>query len=118
VRRKYLRRPRTRGDLEREIWQTAHGDLAAFLERQEAVLRPMIARMIAELDPRPDDLDRFIGLTLFFEAAALVRTITAQDLSEMLDDEIRRLALCLGLEPNWSTKANHDGNRSGVKLEE
>jgi hypothetical protein len=119
MKRKGLRRPRTRRDLEREIWRTAHGGRRAFLERREAVLKPMVGRMKAGLDPEPDDLDRFVGLTLFFEAALLVREwSTPEHLSEMSDEEIKHLALCLGLEPNWSRQTNRNGNHGLMKSEE
>ena len=99
--------PRTRGDLEREIWQTAHGGRRAFLERWEAVLKPMVGRLNAGLDPDPRDLERFVGLTLFFEAALLVREwSTPEHLSEISDEEIKHLALCLGLDAQWSTQTN------------
>src|SRR5580704_18187409 len=99
--------PRTRGDLEREIWQTAHGGRRAFLERWEAVLKPMVGRLNAGLDPDPRDLERFVGLTLFFEASLLVReSSTPEHLSEISDEEIKHLALCLGLDAQWSTQTN------------
>jgi hypothetical protein len=112
-------RPRTRLDLEREIWQTPHGGRRAFLERWEAVLKPMVGGLNAGLDPEPDDLDRFVGLTLFFEAALLVREwSTPKHLSEISEEEIKHLALCLGLEANWSTQTNDDGHNHRMKVEE
>jgi hypothetical protein len=112
-------RPRTRLDLEREIWQTAHGGRRAFLERWEAVLKPMVGRLNAGLDPEPGDMDRFVGLTLFVEAALLVRKwSTPEYLSEISDEEIKHLALCLGLEPNWSTQTSHNGNLPKTNVEE
>jgi hypothetical protein len=102
--------PRTRGDLEREIRQTAHGGRRAFLERWEAVLKPMVGRLNAGLDPDPRDLERFVGLTLFFEAALLVREwSTLEHLSEVSDEEIKHLALCLGLDAQWSTDCDGTG---------
>jgi hypothetical protein len=119
MKRKRLLRPRTRRDLEREIWETAHGGRRAFLERWEAVLKPMVGRLNAGLDPEPHDLDRFVGLTLFFEAALLVReSSTPEHLSEISDEEIKHLALCLGLEPNWSTQTNDNGHNDRAKVEE
>jgi hypothetical protein len=117
--RKRLIHSRTRRDLEREIWETANGGRRAFLERWEAVLKPMVGRLKAGLDPEPDDLDRFLGLTLFFEAALLVREwSTPEQLSEISEEEIKHLALCLGLEANWSTEANHNGRNHETKVEE
>jgi hypothetical protein len=118
MRRNRLIHRRTRRDLEREIWQTANGGRRAFLERWEAVLKPMAGRLNAGLDPEPDDLDRFVGLTLFFEAALMVREWSnPQHLSEISDEEIKHLALCLGLEANWSTEANDNGHNHRTKVE-
>jgi hypothetical protein len=104
--------PRTRHDLEREIWHTAHRGRRAFLERWEAVLKPMVGRLNAGLDPGPHDLERFVGLTLFFEASLLVReSSTPEHLSEMSDEEIKHLALCLGLDAHWFTQTNGNGQR-------
>ncbi|HEY6328042.1 MAG TPA: hypothetical protein VI756_01805, partial [Blastocatellia bacterium] len=65
------------------------------------VVRPMEERMNAGLDPRPDDQERFASLALFFEAAALVRALGPGALSRMRDKDIKTVALCLGLGPDW-----------------
>jgi hypothetical protein len=79
----------------------------------------MVGRLKAGLDPEPDDLDRFVGLTLFFEAALLVRESSSPEhLSEISDEEIKHLALCLGLEPNWHTRTNHNRHNHRTKVEE
>jgi hypothetical protein len=70
----------------------------------------MVGRLNAGLDADPRDLERFVGLTLFFEASLLVReSSTPEHLSEMSDEEIKHLALCLGLDAHWFTQTNGNG---------
>ena len=50
----------------------------------------MVAGVEAGLEPLPDDLDRFVSINLFFEAAALVRSSTAHHLSLMPDEDLEK----------------------------
>ena len=80
--------------------QVAFGGWEAFVAAYERVVRPMTERMEAGTEPLPDDLDRFVSINLFFEAAALLRASTEQHLSLMPDQELERVAMCLGLSPS------------------
>jgi len=100
---------RYRRDLEREIWETAHGGSEAFNRRFEAVVRPMVEQMNSGDGARMDDLDRFVSLTLFFEAAELVRAGSPEQLASLGDEAIKQIAMCLGLDPNWSTEIHRNG---------
>jgi hypothetical protein len=87
--------------LECEMVVVAYSDSEIYRERFNAVVRPMEERMKAGMEPRHDDLDRLASLALFFEAAALVRALGPGALSRMRDKDIKTMALCLGLGPDW-----------------
>jgi hypothetical protein len=56
-------------------------------------------RSVEDRVASPCPLDRVVALAFFFQAAAFVRAATPQILARVSDQEIRFLALCLGVEP-------------------
>jgi hypothetical protein len=103
----------TRKRLECEMVVVAYSDSEIYRERFNAVVRPMEERMKAGVEPRPDDLDRLASLALFFEAAALVRALGPGALSRMRDKDIKTVALCLGLGPDWPEDMDNAMGGSG-----
>ena len=72
-------------------------------------MRPMVERMNSGDEASTDDLDRFVSLTMFFEAAELVRSGSPEQLASLDDEAIKQIAMCLGLDPNWSTEVHPNG---------
>jgi hypothetical protein len=91
----------SRKGLECEMVVVAYCDCWIYCEQFEGVVGPMEERMKAGLEPNSGDLDRLVSLALFFEAAALVRALGPGALSRMRDGDIKTVALCLGLGPDW-----------------
>jgi hypothetical protein len=112
-----------RSKLLEDMRQVANSPDIGFPKACRAVLEPMERRQAARLgsptavpapesgahgDPRfrsvedrvanPCALDRVVALAFFFQAAAFVRVATPQILASISDQEIRFLALCLGVE--------------------
>jgi len=96
----------SRKDLEDLMWETALYAEAVFPLRFISVVEPMISRRDAGFLPTLADVDRLVSLCFFTDAADFLRSQGADLLPKMSDDEIRTMAMCLGLNPNWTEPPN------------
>jgi hypothetical protein len=103
-----------RADLERKMREVALSPESHFPERrrlamdlveqQDQAAAPNIGAAgsrLGSIEERvdiPESADRVVALTFFFQVAGFVRLLTPQMLSKVSDDEIKFLAICLGLD--------------------
>jgi hypothetical protein len=105
--------PGQRKAMEERMKETARNPESHFAERCNAVLKDVedrdhlfdapsardpASKSIPQRVANPESPDRVVALTLFFEAASFVRALTPAMMSKLPDDEIRFLALCLGID--------------------
>ena len=104
---------RWRDDLERRMREVASNPESHFPEKCRTVMdlveqrhgaiwniesvSPGLESIEARLD-HPESCDRVIALTFFFQVAAFIRALTPRMLARVSDEEIKFLALCLGLD--------------------